>query len=70
MWNLVPHGILVLLVGMNISNLEDEDAVVVENVIDLPEERLIPADSDMLGESVVSPPEKERRIYSPRPSRD
>lgn len=31
------------------GNLKDEDAIVIEKVIDLPEETLIPANSDVLG---------------------
>jgi hypothetical protein len=36
-WKPVPNEILVLPVRANTSNLEDEDAIVVEEVVDLPE---------------------------------
>ena len=62
MWNLVPDGILVLLVGMNISNLEDEDAVVVNKVMGLPGEGFVPADSNMPGTATVNPPDKKWHI--------
>jgi len=51
---LIPVEIFVLPVGTNTSDLEDEDAVVVENVIDLPEEGLVPADSNVLGTVMVN----------------
>jgi hypothetical protein len=35
-------------VRTNTSDLKDEDAIVVENVVDLPKETLIPADPNML----------------------
>ena len=54
----------------NTSDLEDEDAVVVEEVVDLPEERLIPANSDVLGAAMVNTSDEKRRVYLPQPSRD
>jgi hypothetical protein len=66
----VPDKILILPVGTNTSDLKDEDAVVVEKVVDLPEERLVPANSDMLGKVMVNSPGKELRVNSPQPSQD
>lgn len=40
----------------NASNLEDEDAVVVEKVVDLPEEGLVPANPNVLGIAMVNSP--------------
>ena len=40
--------------GTNTSDLEDEDAIVVEDVVDLPEEGLVPADSNVLGTVMVN----------------
>ena len=56
--------------GTNTSDLKDENPVVVEKVIDLPEECLIPANSDVLGEAMVNSPDKKGREFSPQPSRD
>jgi hypothetical protein len=61
-WKIVPDEILILPVGTNTSDLEDEDAIVVEKVINLPEECLVPADSNMLGTAMVNSPNEERRI--------
>ena len=60
--NLVPDEILILPVRTNTSNLEDEDAIVVEKVVDLPEEGLVPADSNVLGTIMVNSPGKKWRI--------
>ena len=59
---LVPDEILILPVGTNTGDLEDEDAIVVEKVVDLPEVGLIPADSNVLGIVMVKSPDEERRI--------
>jgi len=48
--------------GTNTSDLEDEDAIVVENVIDLLEEGLVPADSNVLGTAMVNSASEERCI--------
>ena len=41
-----------LPVGTNTSGPEDEDAVVVEKVLELPEEGLVPTDSNVLGTAI------------------
>ena len=46
----------------NASDLEDEDAVVVEKVVDLPEEGLIPANSNMLEIAMVNWLDEKWRI--------
>lgn len=56
--------------GTDTGDLEDEDAIVVEKIVDLPEECLIPANSDVLGTVAVNSPDKIWGMYSPRPSRD
>jgi len=61
-WNLVPDEILILPVRTNTSDLEDEDAIVVEKVVDLPEEGLVPADSNVLGTAMVNSPGEKRRV--------
>ena len=47
-WKHIPDEILVLPVRTDTSDLEDEHAIVVEKVVDLPEEGLVPANSNML----------------------
>ena len=61
-WKPVPDEILILPMGTNTSDLEDEDAIVIEEVVDLPEERLVPADSDVLGIAMVNSPDEKQRI--------
>ena len=61
-WKPVPDEILVLPVGTNASDLEDKDAIVVEKVIDLPEERLVPANSNVLGTTTVRSLGEESRV--------
>jgi len=48
--------------GTNTSDLEEEDAIVVENVVNLLEEGLVPADSDVLGTVMVNSPGEKRCI--------
>ena len=48
----------------NASDLKDEDAVVVEKVIDLPEEGLIPANSDVLGGKLWSIQSTRKGAYT------
>lgn len=43
-----PNEILILPVGTKTGDLEDEDTVIVEEVVDLPEERLVATDTDVL----------------------
>lgn len=45
----VPDEVLVLPRGTNAGDLEDEDAVVVEEVVDVAQERVVPPDADVLG---------------------
>lgn len=40
------------------GDLEDENTIVVEEIIDLPEERLVPANSDVLGTVAVNSPDE------------
>lgn len=47
-WKYVPDKIFVLPVRTNTSDLKNEDTVVVEKVVDLSEESLIPANTDVL----------------------
>ena len=67
---LIPDEVFVLPMRTNTSNLEDEDAVVVEKVVDLPEEGLVPADTNVLETATVNSLEEKQCIYSPQPSQD
>ena len=62
MRKLVPDEIFILPVGTNTSDLEDEDTIVVEKVIDLSEECLVPTNSNMLGTVMVNSPYEKQRI--------
>ena len=50
-------------VGTNNSNPEDEDAIVVEKVVGLPEDGLVPADSNVLGMAIVNSPNDKKTAY-------
>jgi len=52
--NLLPDEILVLPVRTDSGDLQDEDAIVVEKVVDLPEVALVPANSNVLGTAMVN----------------
>ena len=43
-----PDKILELPVGTNTSNLEDKNTIIVQEVVDLTEERLVATDTDVL----------------------
>lgn len=65
-----PNEIFVLPVGANASDLKDEDAVVVEEVVNLPEETLVPANADVLREALVNHSHKKMvRIFTSAISR-
>lgn len=68
--NPIPVEIFILPVRTNAGDLKDKNAVVVEEVVDLPKESLVPANSDVLGEGLVNSPGKKGSIHLPQPSRD
>lgn len=54
-WEDKPDEILELPVGTNASNLEDENTIIVQEVVDLTQERLVATNTDVLYDYAQTP---------------